>query len=330
MNTTNSLLAPDRVALLLALIPYLRENGPTPVVEVARDFQVTPDLLRQLVVFLGTAGVPGETLSYQHEDLFDIDWDALERDDLVSLTQVVAIDEIPRFAPVESAALVAGLQGLLPVLPEDQAEIARSTALKLGTALGTPPGTAISITDDPEDPQISVLIAALADDEAVTFEYRPAHGAPGSRVVDPWALSQSGHVWYLRGFCRDRESERLFRVDRMRRARASGPRERLPEQPAAGSHHDSHLEIIAVIPVTHLEMISGFSPEIVEELADERVRVRIDAWHDETAVRLVQMSRKTAVIEAPAAARAAVREWAHMALAHYEDSNAAIQLTDGG
>lgn len=82
----------DRVMLLMSLVPYLKEHGPTQVSELASMFGVDAPAVRKLVRFLGVAGVPGETQTYQHEDLFDIDWDALEQHDIVSLTQTVAVD----------------------------------------------------------------------------------------------------------------------------------------------------------------------------------------------------------------------------------------------
>ncbi len=77
--------ASDQIVLLLALVPYLREHGPTPLDELAHTFKVEPVTLKKLVTFLGTAGIPGETLAYQHNDLFDLDWDALEIDNIRGL-----------------------------------------------------------------------------------------------------------------------------------------------------------------------------------------------------------------------------------------------------
>lgn len=313
------LLAPDRVTLLLALIPYLREHGPTPVSELADAFDVNADALRGLVEFLATAGVPGETLSYQHEDLFDIDWDALERDDVVSLTQVVAIEETPRFAPTETAALVAGLQMLTAMLPVEDAELARATAQKLGAALGEPDSpTPLSATRDPDDPQLPVLVAALQGELAVAFDYRSVTGAESSRVVDPMSLDQRGDAWYLRAYCRDRGGERVFRVDLMRGARHAGPRQVTGQGAVSAESQREQAEIVAVLPANRLPLIAGFAPQIVDELPESQVRVRVAAWHDGSAVRLVQESRGAAVIEAPASARATVRSWAQQALAEYD------------
>lgn len=311
-----NVIAPDRVLLLLALVPYLREHGPTPVPELAEAFDVPAELLRGLVRFLGTAGVPGETLSYQHEDLFDIDWDALEQDDVVSLTRTVAVDEAPRFAQTETAALIAGLHALTPLLPPEDAELARRTAAKLGGALGGSEHRPFSVTAEPEDPRIPEIVSAIGAGRVLAFAYRDASGASSSRRVEPVALTQESGAWYLRAFCLQRRAERTFRVDQMRELRelaeAVAPRE-IPSQP-----RQTMTRIVATVSERALSRIGAFSPEPIAAEGD-RLRVRIEAWHPGTAVRLVQQAPGEIVIEEPVGAREAVREWAERALSAYGD-----------
>ncbi|QIM16464.1 WYL domain-containing protein [Leucobacter insecticola] len=315
-----AILAPDRVLLLLSLVPYLREHGPTPVAELADAFDVSPKLLRTLVRFLGTAGVPGETLSYQHEDLFDIDWDALEYEDLVSLTRTVAVDDAPRFAPAETAALIAGLQALTAVLPADYAELARETAAKLGAALGDAEKHAsFTVTADAEDPRVPILIAAVDEHTQLSFGYRDAAGVQSSRTVDPISLTQESGTWYLRGFCHDRQAERTFRLDHMSEITSLGTpavHRRVEVQSPAVTEAAVHLT--ASLPANLLPLIRGFDPEILDEDSSGRLRVRIAAWHERAAIQLVQRAPGSILIEAPEAARQAVRDWAARALASYD------------
>lgn len=311
-----SVIAPDRVLLLLALVPYLREHGPTPVQRLAEVFEVPAELLRGLVRFLGTAGVPGETLSYQHEDLFDIDWDALEQHDVVSLTQTVAVDEAPRFAQTETAALIAGLHALTPLLPAADAQLARRTAAKLSGALGGAEHRPISVTADPQDPRLPGIVAAIGAGRVLSFEYRDASGAATSRRVEPIALTQESGAWYLRGFCLQREAERTFRVDQMRDLRELA--EPVVPRDAPVQRRAPMTEIVATVSERALARISAFSPEPIATEGD-RLRVRVEAWHPGTAVRLVQRAPGDVVIEHPAEAREAVREWAGRALCAYGD-----------
>ena len=323
-------LAPERVTFLLSLVAYLRDVGPATVTELSERFSVPPHLVRSLVRFLGTAGVPGETLNYQHEDLFDIDWDALEQQDLVSLTKTVAVDDAPRFAPLETAALIAGLQALTSMLGPDDAELARATAAKLGTALGAVPEAPLSVTDAPEDPRLPQLLAAIEAGRPLSFVYRDASGTDTRRSVRPRSLTQGSGTWYLRGYCFDREADRTFRVDQMRDLSDAGAADGGAYEPANGgaarvrpatdaavAAAAGPTEIIACVSEAALVRLAGFSPEVLEQTDDERLRVRIEAWHRGTAVQVVQVVPGEVEIVSPDTARAAVREWTERALAAY-------------
>ena len=335
----NPVLGPDRVLLLLSLVPYLREHGPVPVSELAETFGVAPELLRSLVRFLGTAGVPGETLSYQDQDLFDIDWDALEEQDLVSLTRTVAVEDAPRFAPAETAALVAGLHALTAVLPPADAVLARETAAKLGAALGAAGAPTVSVSADPEDERVARLVSAIERGQTVGFRYRDAAGAESERTVEPRALTQGPGGWYLRGICLDRGAERTFRVDQIFELRAEAPgapeapeapesptESTKPAAPAVPTAPAAPSEPAAASPVTRitarvsaaaLPRIAGFAPTVIDEPAPGSVRVEVEAWHADAAIRLVQLAPGEISVEAPAAARDAVRSWTARALAAY-------------
>lgn len=316
--------APERVVLLLALVPYLREHGETPLAQLAATFEVEPETLRDLIEFLGTAGVPGETGTYQDEDLFDIDWDALEREDLVRLTRVVAVDDAPRFAAGERAALIAGLHSLFPLLPEAERAHARSAAEKLGAAAaGEPAESPISITADPADAGVRRAAEAIETRHRLRFSYRDLRGSESSRTVEPVALTQYGSAWYLRAFCLDRLSERTFLVDAMRdvevldepvRALASGEvggfRGLGPE--------DVEIEAAAVVHTAALPRIQAFAPHVVAEVDEERRRVIVRLSHPSAAVRLVQAAPGDVTFEGPEAARRAIHAWADAALGEYD------------
>lgn len=318
------MLASDRVLLLLSLVPYLREHGPTPIAELARTFEVQPALLRTLIGFLGTAGIPGETLSYQHNDLFDIDWDAFEELDIVSLTHTVAIDETPRFTGAETAALIAGLTALVPMLGPDDAELARALGERLGSAMNAGAVPAVSVADAALDERLGTLVTAIEGRRAVRFGYRDAAGERSERTVHPAELTERGGLWYLRGFSVEREAERTFRVQQMTDLEVLAPFEARDPQPAGRRETAREsTEILAIVPTRVLPSVRGFGPVPVQP-ADTEVRVpegsalvRIEAWHPGAAVRLAQHAPGEIEIVAPPAARAAVSEWAEAALRGY-------------
>lgn len=310
------LLASDRVLLLLSIVPYLREHGPTPVADLARTFNVDESLLRRLITFLGTAGIPGETLSYQHNDLFDIDWDAFEAYDIVSLTQTVAIDETPRFTEIETSALLAGLHALVPLLSSEDAALAEQLARRLREAMGLGDIPAVSVVASHPDPRLVTLIAAIEQSLSVRFMYRSTAGIDSSPTVHPTSLVEREGVWYLRGFAVERSAERTFNVSLMSELETLGSFE--PVQ-AVTSVPEESAEIQALVPLHLLARIRGFAPEAVPApgTPDGYARVRIEAWHAGAAVRLAQHGAGEIEILSPPAARAAVSEWADLALDAY-------------
>lgn len=62
----------------------------------------------------------------------------------------------------------------------------------------------------PFDDKVATLIAAASERRAVGFSY---HGV--AREVEPWRLSFSRGYWYLAGWDRLREDQRLYRTDRI-------------------------------------------------------------------------------------------------------------------
>ncbi|KUF14018.1 MULTISPECIES: helix-turn-helix transcriptional regulator [Streptomyces] len=77
------------------------------------------------------------------------------------------------------------------------------------------------------------LMLACRDRRPVVFEYRKATAAhPAPRHVEPWALECWRGHWYLAGWDRDREAERVFRLSRITgkvRSRAGKFRAEVPD-----------------------------------------------------------------------------------------------------
>lgn len=328
----------DRVMLLMTLVAYLHEGGERMVSELADTFAVDARTLRGLVQFIGVAGVPGETRTYQHEDLFDIDWDALEQHDIVRLTQVVAVDDTPRFSSAETAALIAGLHALTPMLPEEKRLVAEETAKKLASAVNSDqPHATVSVTAGEASEGLREVFRALEQQLLLRFTYRDASEALTKRTVRPLELSQSGDTWYLRAYCFDRLAERTFIVDRIRDALAyeqgaevapeaggasssSGSLFTRGEQPADQLEVPSSDSCTAVVKLKQsaLHRIMDFSPRVIAQIDDAWVRAEVDLRHPAVAVRLVQAAPDSLIVELPAPAVTAVTEWAERALAAYD------------
>ena len=83
------------------------------------------------------------------------------------------------------------------------------TALvKLGAAGGNAPTDSVGRV--PFNDRLATMIGAAVDRKALAFTYNDV-----KRIVEPWKLSFTRGHWYLSGFDRLRQDQRLYRVDRI-------------------------------------------------------------------------------------------------------------------
>ncbi|TAL44807.1 MAG: WYL domain-containing protein, partial [Salinibacterium sp.] len=213
--------AQDKLAFLLALVPYLMDHDRVSVNQTAQQFAVTEDEVREAVRLIAVSGIPGETATYQHDDLFDIAWDDFELNDEIVLTHLVAIDDSPRFSAREAAALIAGLQ-YLSALPEnaDRAAIA-SLMLKLSRGASANPSQ-VGVEASETDATLTLIRESVEAGTQLEFDYVNARGENERRRVDPLRVESVDADWYLRGWCHLRGAVRTFRLDRVSAAVMTG------------------------------------------------------------------------------------------------------------
>jgi proteasome accessory factor C len=93
MSARRKPLATDRAALILQLVPYLIGKGEVSLTEAAEEFDVTVEQMRAMVEKLTVIGLPGDGGFWQMaNDLFDIDWDLLDQQDLIVITNTVGLE----------------------------------------------------------------------------------------------------------------------------------------------------------------------------------------------------------------------------------------------
>jgi proteasome accessory factor C len=207
--------AVDRAALMMQLVPYLVGKGEVPVAEAAADFEVSPAQMRGMVERLTMIGLPGEGGYWQlpHE-LFDIDWDLLEEQDVISITNSVGLERSPRLTAGEAAALLAGLQVAAALPGVGDSGVLRGLLAKLARgASATPPE--VIVAPGPVDTVRETVAEALRAGVAVAFTYKAPDAAPTTRTVDPVKVHLANGQWYLQGWCHLREAMRTFHLDRV-------------------------------------------------------------------------------------------------------------------
>lgn len=316
--------AQDKLAFLLSLVPFLMEHDRISVQEAADHFGVKPQQLREAVELIAVSGIPGETGQYQHGDLFDLAWDDFEDNDQIVLTNLVAIDDAPRFSGREAAALIAGLQ-YLSALPEhaDRGAIATLMA-KLSRGASAPPSQ-FAVEASESDATLALIRESVATGVQLEFDYLNSRGEHERRRVDPLRIESMDADWYLRGWCHLREAVRTFRLDRIANpeitteaitTRAADVQ--LPDTLFEGSADD--LVVTIDVAPAAMGLIADYIPDgAVSSEVDGLKRTSIRVSHYHGLKRLVSgMPGVVRVIE-PVEARSVVAEWAAAGAARYED-----------
>ncbi|MFZ7088751.1 helix-turn-helix transcriptional regulator [Curtobacterium sp. RRHDQ10] len=322
--------AQDKLAFLLSLVPYLIDRERVSVDEAARHFAVPPTRIRRAVELIAVSGIPGETMQYQHGDLFDIAWDDFDQNDMIVLTNLVAIDDSPRLSAREATALIAGLQYLSGLPEAGDPEVIHALMAKLTRGAGGAANN-VAVGQDQHDATLSVVRRAMAAGRGLCFEYAGPRAPTGERRVDPLRVESIDADWYLRAWDLDRDALRTFRLDRMSTPRvderAATTRVEDVDMPDTLFQRSTDDVIVTVeLDSSSLPLVADYLADTADEPdASGRVRIRLaasmrsgDAF--DGVVRLVAGLPGRAVLLDPPAAREAVREFALAALAASSDA----------
>ncbi|MEC7672942.1 MAG: WYL domain-containing protein [Actinomycetota bacterium] len=179
-------------ALLHAEIPLTAEElrdrvggYPDTKATFRRAFERDKDDLRSMGMPLRVEPVPGVDPP--------VDGYRLDRDEYAGTELAFEADEL---AALHLATSIVRLDG------DDTALV------KLGAAGGNAPTDSVGRV--PFNDTLATMIGAAVDRKALAFTYNDVE-----RIVEPWKLSFTRGHWYLSGFDRLRQDQRLYRVDRI-------------------------------------------------------------------------------------------------------------------
>jgi len=315
--------AQDKLTFLLALVPFLVDRGSVSVTEVAEHFDVAPDQIRDAVKLIAVSGIPGETNTYQSEDLFDIAWDDFEDNDQIVLTNLVAIDDSPRFSAREAAALIAGLQ-YLSSLPENADRAALASLLsKLSNGASAAPSQ-VAVENTETDATLALIRESVELGVQLELDYLNSRGEHERRMVDPLRVESIDADWYLRGWCHLREAVRTFRLDRISHARVTevpishaAADVALPDALFEASNDD--LVVTIDVAASAASLLADYIPDGASRIEhDGRVRTTVRVSHYHGLKRLIGSMPGVATVLDPPEARAVIAEWAEQGAARYQ------------
>lgn len=328
--------AAERVARILAMVPWIAANdGPT-IEAVCERFRISRD---ELVDDLNVVFVVG-LYPYTPDNLIEVDLD----DDRVRIDYTNFFERPLRLTPDEAFALVtAGLvQASAPggdgpdgpggtdgsVGPDspngtDEAAPLRRALGKVAAALGIDPDTDLGVVVDPSSRDIVTSFeVAVAERRVVEIDYFSSNRNERSeRAIEPLRLFNDDGAWYVDAHCRHSNALRVFRLDR------------ILDHDVTDEHFDARParpDRAAFVPVPELPrvtleipsadrwMTEQYPVDAVEPAGDDRLRVVLAVaarpWFEQLLLRL---GPGTTVVDAPEQLRGAGSDAAQRILARY-------------
>src|SRR5690606_5765376 len=118
------------------------------------------------------------------QELFDINWDLLEEQDVIEIINDVALHRAPRLTAREAAALLAGLQLASAVPAVSESGVVAGLIAKLARGAAGVPADVIVAPGEVDEVR-ALVSRAVQDGRAVSFTYRAMDAEPTTRTVDP-------------------------------------------------------------------------------------------------------------------------------------------------
>jgi proteasome accessory factor C len=266
--------AQARLGRLLAIVPWVAASAGPAIDEVCRRFGVTePELLADLELLFLCGVYP-----FTPDVLIEVDI----ADGRVWIRFADWFRRPLRLTPPEGLALMGAGSALLRMPGADPDGALARALSKLATVLGIGAEDAVDVELGPVTPGLLRLVQeATATHHRVELDYYSfGRDDRTVRVVEPWRVFNAQSNWYLSGWCQQAGGERLFRIDRVRRAVVLDERFEAPVAalgPAPAVFHPSARDPVVVLdlaPGAHW-VAEQYPNEGVSEQSGGRLRVTL-------------------------------------------------------
>jgi proteasome accessory factor C len=316
--------ARDRLNLFLAIVPFVLLRESVTVDEVAQQFGTTREKVIAAVKTIACDGGANEARFNFDTELFDIDWEAFEDDEVITLT-VAEILHVPTpFNARQRSIFLAGLELLKAHphyrrLPEFDGLISKLRGSDSNVATD-----AFAVAVDRDNPTANTIQDAIDKQLRISFRYVNNRGEESDREVDPYRQHITGGKRYVKGHCYQAGEVRTFNLDSMENLAISSTAIEvrtvdplaLTSELFSESDEDVHVEL--VIDPQALSLIAGYRrPGYSPIVTDESARLTIPFSHSGTAVRMISTLAGIATIVEPHDVRTDVAAFARRALDAY-------------
>lgn len=198
-------------ARVLATLEMLQVHGQITGAELARRLEVDGRTVRKYVETLRDLGMPieatrGRAGSYRLRPGIRLPPLMFSDDEAVALVLGLLIAQRSGLSDeVQLPAVLAKIERVLPEATRQQVD-AVATGIDLEPIPGKPA---------PPLQTVSVLAAAARAGHRVRMDYNPTSGSRTVREFDCYGVASCDGAWYAIGHCHMRQSQRLFRLDRI-------------------------------------------------------------------------------------------------------------------
>ncbi|WP_240615762.1 helix-turn-helix transcriptional regulator [Nakamurella deserti] len=309
--------ATDRLARVLALVPYISRRPGIAIADLAGEFGVSAAQIQKDLDLLMVCGLPG----YYPDDLIDV---VLSEDSAtVSITFDAGLERPVRLTHDEAVALTVALRALAGLPGLVDADSVYSALAKL-EQVGAGDTAGVQVEAAAPAAALGVVREGLEEGRQLWMRYYTAsRDAVSERTVDPLRLLVTDGQTYLEAYCHLVSAIRHFRVDRIEEIRlldepAQQPLLVIDDVPEQMFHPDPAVPSVTVALDPELRWFAEYYQ--AEELPGGpagRLRVRMRPSSDEWLVRQVLSLGGGAVIEDRPDLAAEVGRRARAALAHY-------------
>lgn len=310
--------ATDRLARILAMVPWIAsQNGPS-IEDVCRRFDITH---QQLVDDLDVVFVVG-LYPYTPESLIEVDFD----DDRVWIAYTNYFERPLRLARHEGLALLAaGVAAAAQPGHDADGPLARGIA-KVAQVVGVDLHDDLGVVLSEADMATYRALADAVDSGVVThieyFSY--ARNEWTERDIEPLRLFAQDGVWYADAFCRTSQDHRVFRLDRIGAVTATADRFAPESADGAGAGIALGSELARVVldvPASAGWVVSQYPVEQVEDGGDGAIRITLAVsarpWLERLLLRIGPGVR---VVRAPPGWESIGTDVAQRVLARYRDA----------
>ncbi len=200
--------AEDRLARLIAAIPWIVAQDGAPVDEIVERFDYPRDLLlADLMDVVFFVGVP----PYTPDTLIDV----LIDDDTVWIDYADWFERPMKLSGAELLALLTAGEIALSFDNHDEAGPLARGLTKLRLASGR--GAAVDVQFSSTDRTYLPALRSAADNRTlVEIDYYSfARNSRSTRLIEPDRFFVVEGNWYVGGYCHLAEADRIFRVDRI-------------------------------------------------------------------------------------------------------------------